>query len=84
MPTDLADDDDDANESSGTRSGRPLQKNAAVSGAYVAAVPPVATETAAYFTLTNTGKGPLSLTGVSSTAARSGMLMTLSAAPQAA
>ncbi len=61
--------------------GRPLQKNAAVSGAYVAAVPPVATETAAYLTLTNTGKAPLILTGVSSAAVQSGMLMTAERGP---
>lgn len=47
----------------------------AVTGAFVAAQPPVATDTAAFFTLKNTGKKVLTLTGGSSSAAQSAMLM---------
>ncbi|WP_293911847.1 copper chaperone PCu(A)C [Deinococcus sp.] len=54
-----------------------LAPSVQVSGLYVAAVPSVATESAAYLTLKNTGKTALILTGVSSPAARVGMLMTM-------
>ena len=59
------------------RTATSLTPSAQVSGLYVAAVPPVATETAAYLTLNNTGKTILILTGVSSPAAQMGMLMTM-------
>ncbi|AWN23078.1 copper chaperone PCu(A)C [Deinococcus irradiatisoli] len=54
------------------------QMHAKLSGAFVAAVPPVAQETAAYFTLNNTGPLTLTLTGVSVSRAVAGssMLMT--------
>lgn len=46
-----------------------------ITGAYVAAQPPVATDTAAFFTLKNTGKTVLTLTGGASGASQSAMLM---------
>lgn len=51
------------------------QAAASVSGAYVAAQPPTAADTAAFFVLKNTGKKPLVLTGGSSLGAGSAMLM---------
>jgi periplasmic copper chaperone A len=61
----------------GAQTGTQKTPAVQVSGLYVAAVPSVATESAAYMTLKNTGKAPLILTGVSSPAAKTGMLMTM-------
>ncbi len=59
-----------------TQRAAKLQLQVEVSGAFVAAAPPVARQTAAYFTLNNTGRDTVTLTGVSSSAAGRSMLMT--------
>ncbi|WP_420596807.1 copper chaperone PCu(A)C [Deinococcus sp.] len=53
----------------------PMTPNVQISDVYVAAAPPVARETSAYFTLKNLGDAPLTLTGLKSNVAKTTKLM---------